>query len=213
MPRPSDTFALASLAGAAGLSIAVHGRLPERVATHFDLHGVPDGFMARTPAACVLPAMGLAIWALLRFSPRILPASERARLGARIMPVAAALMAAFVASVHVALLAVALVPGFTIVKPLWLGAGVLYAGLGILMPRVRRNGLLGIRTPWTLASDENWARTHRLAGYTMIGAGLLGALAGTFGGPRGAVLAVVLLVLGKLAPAAYSLLLARREDA
>ena len=31
----------------------------------------------------------------------------------------------------------------------------------------------GLRTPWTLSNDRVWTRTHRLAGYTMSGAGLL----------------------------------------
>ena len=41
--------------------------------------------------------------------------------------------------------------------------GALFVMLGLVMPRVRRNPWVGVRTPWTLASDENWARTHRFA--------------------------------------------------
>ena len=34
---------------------------------------------------------------------------------------------------------------------------------GALLPRIRRNWFFGIRTPWTLSSDEDWAKTHRFA--------------------------------------------------
>ena len=32
---------------------------------------------------------------------------------------------------------------------------------------------MGIRTPWTLASDDVWRRTHRLAADLMVAGGLL----------------------------------------
>ncbi|GMA56913.1 putative membrane protein [Alicyclobacillus sacchari] len=41
------------------------------------------------------------------------------------------------------------------------------------LPRVSPNWLVGIRTPWTLASDEAWRRTHRAAGALGVVAGLL----------------------------------------
>jgi uncharacterized membrane protein len=73
--------------------------------------------------------------------------------------------------------------------------------------------LVGIRTPWTLASEEVWIKTHRLGGKLMVLGGLLivgasflplpsGLLAGLFG----ALLAVMVGV-----PVVYSYLLWRRE--
>lgn len=44
---------------------------------------------------------------------------------------------------------------------------------GNFMGRLRPNWFVGIRTPWTLASDEVWRRTHRLAAALMVGGGLL----------------------------------------
>ena len=32
---------------------------------------------------------------------------------------------------------------------------------------------MGIRLPWTLASEENWNRTHRLSGFLWVAAGAL----------------------------------------
>ncbi len=210
MARMSDLIALGSLGVAAAVSGAVHARLPERVATHFDLHGNANGWMDRTPAAFLLPAIGVGVWALVRFAPRILPQSEQKRLGDRVVPVVAALTAVFVAVLHVAVLGVSLVPGFGLLAPLWLAAGALYVALGLVMPRVRRNGLVGIRTPWTLASDENWARTHRIAGYTMTAGGIVAALAGGLGGASGGALAITALLASAIVPSVYSLVLARR---
>ena len=46
-----------------------------------------------------------------------------------------------------------------------LGAlGVLLAVLGNFMGKIRYNYVMGVRTPWTLASERVWDRTHRVVG-------------------------------------------------
>ncbi|MFB0972796.1 MAG: SdpI family protein [Neofamilia sp.] len=51
--------------------------------------------------------------------------------------------------------------------------GVLFIALGNYLPKAKRNYVVGIRVPWTLNSDENWNRTHRLGGIVYIIAGLM----------------------------------------
>ena len=210
MPRTADIAALGSLAVVSAVTAAVYSRLPEQVATHFDIHGDADAYMPKAAASVLLPALGLGVWALVRFAPRVLPRTERERLGPTTIPLVGAMIAAFVAIIHVAVLAVALRPGVSIMKVVWLAMGALFVALGLIMPRLRRNPIVGVRTAWTLTSDETWARTHRVAGYTMVASGLVAALAGAFGGVAGTVVAIVSVLLGSLVPAVYSLVLARR---
>jgi|GEM_PF-2457417 len=49
-----------------------------------------------------------------------------------------------------------------------------YLGLSILLPRAtKRNRMMGIRTPWTMRSEEVWVRTHqRSANVFRIAAGI-----------------------------------------
>jgi uncharacterized membrane protein len=51
-------------------------------------------------------------------------------------------------------------------------AGAVFVVFGNLMPRFRHNYLLGIRTPWTLADEGTWQKTHRMGGYAFILMGL-----------------------------------------
>jgi hypothetical protein len=44
---------------------------------------------------------------------------------------------------------------------------------GNFLGKTTKNFWLGVRTPWTLASDEVWLKTHRLAGAMFIVAGLV----------------------------------------
>lgn len=43
--------------------------------------------------------------------------------------------------------------------------GFLLILIGNYLPKTKRNYTVGIKLPWTLNSDENWNKTHRLAGY------------------------------------------------
>lgn len=208
-----DSLSLGAFGAAAVATLAVYDRLPDPIATHFDLEGRANGWMPRAVGAWFGPVFGLAIWAFVRFLPRVLPASEKKRLPDAQMALVASLTALLVASVHGLLLYVALVPGASLTRPVWLLVGALFVALGLVIPRVRRNALVGIRTPWTLTSDEVWARTQRIGGYAMVAGGVAGALLGVLGGPTGGVLALAAFLLAAFVPAAYSLVLARKRDA
>ena len=54
-----------------------------------------------------------------------------------------------------------------------LGLGFLFAVMGNLMPKIRQNYFIGIKTPWALEDEDNWRRTHRMAGRLWFAAGLL----------------------------------------
>jgi uncharacterized membrane protein len=149
---------------------------------------------------------------MIRFLPRILPKTERKRLGESSAALVAALTTVFMAAVHVLILRVAIVPGASIMGAIWLVLGAFYIAIGLVLPRIKRNALVGIRTPWTLTSDENWARTQRIAGYSMVTGGAVTALVGTLGGTSGGVMAIGAMLVSAFVPAAYSLVLARRQD-
>ena len=90
------------------------------------------------------------------------------------------------------------------------GLFVMLVLAGNPMGKVRRNFYLGIRTPWTLASERVWYATHRLAARLMVASGLLGLAVLALGAP-----AWLLLVLALAwAPLAvlYSLLQYKRLE-
>jgi uncharacterized membrane protein len=88
--------------------------------------------------------------------------------------------------------------------------GLLLVVLGSFLGKFRRNFFAGIRTPWTLASEEVWLRTHRLGGKVLVVAGLALAVAGLLGQGHLALLPA-LLVVG-VVPVAYSYVRYRRLE-
>jgi uncharacterized membrane protein len=51
--------------------------------------------------------------------------------------------------------------------------GLLFIIMGNYMAKLKRNWFVGIRTPWTMSSEEVWNKTHRVGGKMFILAGLL----------------------------------------
>jgi len=85
-----------------------------------------------------------------------------------------------------------------------MGVSVLVIVLGNVMGKLRRNFFIGIRTPWTLASERVWYATHRLAGKSMVAAGILSVGAALAGGVAGFAAWMAIVLAGFLVPVVYS---------
>ena len=85
----------------------------------------------------------------------------------------------------------------------WL-LGVLFLVIGNYLPKCRQNSTVGIRIPWTFASEANWNATHRMAGPIWMAAGLVMLIGSFF---REEVMVVVMfatIAIAVLAPVVYS---------
>lgn len=197
MTFPSRTTSLISTATAALASGLMYPFLSEQVATHFDAEGKPDRYSSRTSAAVTLPAVmgGLA---LVNDRLGAWPGGrdrEDGDAGAGARDQAIGMVELAILPSHLALLA----NGAGV--PVDMGRlnravfGTLLIALGNVMPKLPRNGLVGIRTPWTMADPTVWERTHRAGGYFVTVAGLVGLASLPLSGKRAARLPM-LAVLG-----------------
>jgi uncharacterized membrane protein len=93
--------------------------------------------------------------------------------------------------------------------------GVMILVIGNQLGKSRSMYLVGIRTPWTLASEEVWVRTHRLGGKLMVVAGLAMIGAALLPLPAGLLWTIpaVAIAIAAAVPIVYSYLLWRREQA
>ncbi len=86
---------------------------------------------------------------------------------------------------------------------------MLFYAIGALMQHAKRNYFIGIRTPWTLSSDEVWDRTHKAAGKWFRLAGLA-ALGGVLWPDLAVVFVIVPVMVAALYSTVYSYLEYRR---
>ncbi len=156
-----------------GFTFAVFDRLPAEIATHWNLWGEPDGWSSRAVGATILPAILTVMFVLFTwFVPRVDPRGESYAAFQATYDILVAATLAALGAVHVVVLGVALGWDVTIAGAIPLVVGALFVVIGVLMPRVRPNWFIGIRTPWTLSSDRVWERSHRVGGPLLVLGGL-----------------------------------------
>jgi uncharacterized membrane protein len=191
-----------------GAAIAFYGRLPDPVPIHWKVSGEPDGWMRKPWGAFVLPAVNAAVFAMLAATPHIAPARFRIDRFQRAYNIVQLTFVSFLSLVTLlALMRASGVP-LGLSRIIHTAVGVLLLVLGNFMSKFTRNHFIGIRTPWTLASEEVWARTHRLGGRLFVVGGLIFVMTGLFGWGRVPVFVAVAIVAG--VPWLYSFLLYRR---
>ena len=190
-----------------GVFLWLYPSMPPLVATHWNAQGQVNGYMSplvavATPIALLI-VLALLTVALPAVSPRHYEIKPFAAVFGLVMVAAQALV--FVAALGILLNAA----GHSVRMPLvaQLSIGMLLMVLGNYMGKLRKNFFIGIRTPWTLTNGEVWARTHRMAGWLFVFAGVLTMAAAILGAPLWVSIAIVL--AAALIPCVYSLVIYR----
>jgi uncharacterized membrane protein len=199
----------AVLLATAAFTLALYSKLPATIPTHWNGAGQANGYGPRGFVFIFTAGMALTmlLWTVLPWlSPKRFAVDT------------------FDATYwHLCLVIVALLgylqcvtvwgawsPSMPMGRALFGGLAVFFGLIGNVMGKVRRNFWIGIRTPWTLASEHVWYSTHRFAAKTMV-AGAALSLAGVVAGLPLA-LCLTVLVAGAVVPAFYSLLVYKRLE-
>lgn len=88
--------------------------------------------------------------------------------------------------------------------------GLIFVIMGNYMPKLKVNHTVGIRLPWTLQSEDNWHKTHRLAGKLWVLGGLILLLEAGIQFAVPYVMGIVILTI-VLIPVMYSYQLSRKN--
>jgi uncharacterized membrane protein len=139
----------------------LYPQLPEQVPSHWNAAGEIDGYMGRLGGAFLLPAITLGLFIMLLIIPKIDPRKDNYRKMSRIYSIVVFAFIIFMALMYAG--TIAAVYGYKMAVPriAMTGIGLLFILFGTYMRRIKYNYTFGIRTPWTLASEEVWYKTHR----------------------------------------------------
>ncbi len=193
-------------------SAAVYQRLPETIPTHWDMDGQPNGWSSRAFGAWFTPVLLLGMWTLVRILPAIDPkGANYAKFGGAFEAIIESLML-FLLGMHILLLRAGLGQSAPMQRVVPFAVGILLIVVGNLLPRMRPNWFVGIRTPWTLSSDRVWEKTHRFGGRVFVAGGILIVLS-AFGAPQlASIVLVTVVVLSTAAVLIYSYAEWKREQ-
>lgn len=155
------------------LGVYFYFHFPETVAIHWNFQGQPDSYGSRLLGAFVMPLTLALMYVLFLVFPSLDPKKER--------------YPEFEKTFHILRLAImgVLLIAFTIMGLSNLGVfvdigpvvaavvGVFMTIAGNFMGKIKRNSYIGIKTPWTLQSENVWNKTHRFGGWTFVIFGLI----------------------------------------
>ena len=156
--------------------VALWNRLPDLLPIHWNTAGEVDKYYAKPIVVFVMPLALLALhWvaALITANdPKRQNQSEKTRqLVFWIVPALGVFLSAVI-------YATALGTGVKVEMVLPVFFGILFIVMGYYLPKCRQSYTIGIKLPWTLASEENWNKTHLLAGRVWVVGGVLFLIAG-----------------------------------
>jgi len=201
-------FAIAIAAVIASFSI--YPTLPAAVPVHWNALGEIDGYGPSWAMAFLFPGIIAGMLLMFIIIPKIDIFKKNFEKFDREYWLTALLLEAF----FLAFFAITLLPNYGFksnLSPFFTSAfAVMFICLGLLMPRFKRNFFVGIRTPWTLANDTVWEKTHRFGGRAFVVAGLLSLLGLLFPGAA-ILLAVGLVVLAAIVSVVYSYIVFRKH--
>jgi uncharacterized membrane protein len=199
-----------------GLFLALMwNRLPDQVALHFDLKGEPDRMGSRDQlllTAILLIVMNAVIYLIITNIYRIDPKKYAAENKSRLYRIAFA-SALFLSVVLCMIIYSASHGNVRFSMGIMLSAtGLFFAFIGNYLPNLKPNYFAGIRVPWTLENEDNWRKTHALAGKLWFAGGLLLALICLFLAPTAAIV-VFFSIMGLIViiPILYSYMLYRNK--
>ena len=161
------------------VGLILWNQLPDKIPFHWNAAGEVDGWASRPVAVFVPSAAMLALqWLCLLVTstdPKKQNHPEKVvHLVLWLIPIITVFISAlmYVSALGVSVRVETLMP---------ILLGLLFVAIGNYMPKCKQNYTIGIKIPWTLASEENWNRTHRLSGWVWVGGGIVMMLSGFFG--------------------------------
>lgn len=153
------------------IGLLLWNRMPDTIATHFGTNNVPNGWSSKTMAVIGIP---LLLTALQLFGAAVIFSDpKRQNIGPKMLRLTlwmTPLLSLIVCcSIYVYAIGIAVDIGFVVNVIV----GLLFVVIGNYLPKCKQNYTTGIKLSWTLHSEENWNRTHRLAGWVWIIGGIV----------------------------------------
>ncbi len=182
--------------------LVLYPQLPEKVPIHWNANNEIDGWAGKG-SVFLMALLPLLILALFIVVPKIDPKKESYKKHAGIYQTFSILMTVFTVAVSWLTPLTALGMEISVGLLINLGLGLIFMLLGNQMPRIRPNYMFGVRTPWTLASEVVWKKTHRFCGFVFVITGVMMMISGFFTG-LASIAGIVLLLAGCVGSMVYS---------
>jgi len=181
--RLTTIIVLIIIVGVTITGILLWNQLPEQMASHWNINDQVDGYMSKFWGVFLMPVISLAMFLLFLIIPSIDPLKANIAKFRETFNVFILLIFAFL--IYLWKLSILRNLGYTNFKmstSMLPALGLLFIFIGFMLRKAKRNFFIGIRTPWTLSSDNVWDETHRLGSILFMISGVLAIIGGFFSG-------------------------------
>ena len=208
----SDWLSLIIILGSLLIGFMVYPHLPDRVASHWGISGEVNGYSSRFWGAFGIPLMTTGIYCMMLLLPFIDPRKENYKKFTVAYKVFRTLLVVSMFGLYLVIVLNALGYNIPVNKITMLVVSLLFMVIGNFMGQIRQNYFVGIKTPWTLASEDVWQKTHRFAGKLWVVAGFFGIAGSIIGKTAGRIIMFAALGVAGIIPVVYSFLEYRKTD-
>ncbi len=187
----------------------LYPQLPEQVPSHWNAQGEIDDWAGKNFTVLFFPSLTLVIYLLMTFIPLIDPLRRNYHKFAIPYFFFRLTLVLFFCLLYLYTLYSGL--GFNININYFIipAISLLFIIIGAFLPKIKKNYFVGIRTPWTIHSEEVWDKTHKVAGKLYILAGLI-SLVGLLFINQAIFIFITAIILAALISVIYSYLVFRK---
>ncbi|MBN2259013.1 MAG: SdpI family protein [Clostridiales bacterium] len=153
-------------------TIVVYRLLPDQIPIHWNASGEIDNYGKRY-FSLIMGALPIALYYMMIIIPKIDPRRDNYFKHTKAYAMIQMAIILFFIGIHWVTTAVALGYEMDVSRYIIIGVGLLFLIIGKYMPQLKHNYFVGIKTPWTLASEVVWKKTHQVGGSLFILFGIL----------------------------------------
>jgi len=161
------------------VGLLLYPDLPETMPSHWNAQGEVDAWSSKNFSVFFFPGLTLGIYLLMTFIPLIDPLRKNYIKFRMVYFWFRTIFVVFFISLYFYTLWVGLGSELNINYFILPAMSALFILIGMFLPKIRKNYFVGIKTPWTIHSEEVWNKTHQFSGKLFVIAGMI-ALASIF---------------------------------
>lgn len=189
MMAKNDKLLLVIVFISIAITLLIYGSLPSEIPSHWNIKGEIDAYSSKL-FSLLTAFLPLGILLLMTYLPLVDPKRAHYLQHHRAYAMIRMALVAFFLLLHWIIIFSALGYALSMARLMPLGIGILFFIIGRFMGQIQPNYTLGIRTPWTMADEEIWRKTHRVGGYAFMLSGLVFILAGIINQPYSFMIAI-----------------------
>jgi uncharacterized membrane protein len=174
--RRAEILSLVLVLATFVVAVLIYPSLPDKMASHWGFNNEVNGYMGRFWGTFITPVVMFGCWLLFIIIPRIDPKKQNIQKFLKYFDIFILVFMLFFVYVYDLTIFWNLGYQFTFIQLLAPAFALLFYFIGMMIEHAESNWTIGIRTPWTLSSEDVWYKTHKLGGKLFRGVAVLSLL-------------------------------------